>query len=675
MLEKMKSNPITKVITLGPYHVAKNQFARFYLIHKQNQHLLIDLAPIQFFDQFKQDIEKDIPISSITHLVLMNRMLTTLHVISELIHHGFKGIIVTDRYLASQIETSNLNIELYVVDDHQYQLKKGEDVILSFAPIQFLPYPDMIITFEPVQSILFPGLLFSSYQDDLNPVTDIDLQKLMFTFHKEIMPSSQFIVPALTKIEKLKPKIISPAYGTLLDERLVLLAMEWMRKMSFHNNYIHNSKTGGAVENLDYFMLINQLISALEKHYSRIEILNTFIGSAFNLDHETLALKKTSLANYKMWHQFFDVVFSKKGMSWLIIMEPTLQHLMRTYGVELPSIYRTETMKLKEETRLLEEKRNELEAHLSLLKQQIDEAKDDIVRDPLTRLYNQDMLKHMLKEHFQSTPMTDKKMTRGLLLIQLDQLQEINKRYSKETGDESVRNMVYVIDQVKDQDVVLFKQSGPGIFALVENANKKEIINQSIKFKNSIAESTSFIEKVSVSIAIVTCEELDPNLDVDEKMKYFFSTLEKRIAYAKLKGQSQIIDESIVIPDQAEGLILLVDQDELNRNMLYRIFKRINFDVVLADSVVEAFQIIQKRKIDVVISEINLSKMDGFQLKMMMNESKTFHEIPFIMVSHNKTIDNIRRGNLLDVDLILEKPIIPEELIGHVKRMKERHKS
>ena len=153
-------------------------------------------------------------------------------------------------------------------------------------------------------------------------------------------------------------------------------------------------------------------------------------------------------------------------------------------------------------------------------------------------------------------------------------------------------------------------------------------------------------------------------------MKYYFSTLEKRIAYAKLKGQSQIIDESIVIPDQAEGLILLVDQDELNRNMLYRIFKRINFDVVLADSVVEAFQLIQKRKIDVVISEINLSKMDGFQLKMMMNESKTYHEIPFIMVSHNKTIDNIRRGNLLDVDLILEKPI--KEIGEHTLKAKHQ---
>ena len=64
--------------------------------------------------------------------------------------------------------------------------------------------------------------------------------------------------------------------------------------------------------------------------------------------------------------------------------------------------------------------------------------------------------------------------------------------------------------------------------------------------------------------------------------------------------------------------------------------------------------------------------MDGFGLKRELNESKTFSNIPFIMVSHNKTVENIRRGNLLNVDLIIEKPIIPEELIGHVKRFRER---
>lgn len=673
MLSHMKIDTRVKIQPLGPYHVEVKQFANIYLIHKNKQIILIDLAPIQVFDQFKEDIEKVVPIASITHLVLLNRMLTTLYVITELIQSGFNGVIVTDRFLAHQLTPSKLKLNVYIVDDHQHQLNEQDELLLQFVPVQFLPYPDMMIAYEPVQAMLFPGLLFSSYQEDSSPLSDTELQKGMFRFHKEIMPSSQFIYPALVQIDKVKPKLILPAYGSLLDERLSPLAMDWLRKMSFHNNYVSNSKTGGAIENLDYFMLINQLILALENHYSRIEILNTFVGSAFHLDPDTLTVKKTSLVNYKLWHQFFEVVFAKKGMAWLIIMEPTLQHLMRTYGVELPSIYRSETVKLREEARQLEAKKAELEDHLSTLLKQIDEAKDDIVKDPLTKLYNQDMLKHMIKEQFVHPVASHK--TRGLLLIQLDQLPEINKKYDKETGDETVRNMVYVLDQVKEKDVMLFKQSGPGVFAMIDGETKENIIKEAVKFRNSIEKSSSFIEQVSISIAVVTCEEVDVQLSIEEKMKNLLTTLEKRMSYAKIKGYGQIVDDSTTIPTQAEGFILLVDQDEINRNMLYRIFKRINYDVIIADSVVEAYQMIQKRKIDVVISEINLSKMDGFQLKMMMNDSKTYHEIPFIMVSHNKTIDNIRRGNLLDVDLILEKPIVPEELIGHVKRMKEKRKS
>jgi DNA-binding response OmpR family regulator len=106
--------------------------------------------------------------------------------------------------------------------------------------------------------------------------------------------------------------------------------------------------------------------------------------------------------------------------------------------------------------------------------------------------------------------------------------------------------------------------------------------------------------------------------------------------------------------------------------MLFRIFKRLHYEVILASSVEQALELINIYPIDLVISEINLSKIDGFQLKQMLNEDDRFKDIPFFMVSHNKTIENIKRGNALDVDLIIQKPIIAEELVGHIKRYKER---
>jgi diguanylate cyclase (GGDEF)-like protein len=668
--ESMKH--MVKVLRLGPFIVDKRHEVNCYYIHKLNYHMLIDLPPIQKFDQLIDQLSDTIALDELTHIIVMNGSLSTIEVISRMMDEGFHGAIITNAYLARQMINANIGLKILKIDDPE-SISSVKDAELQFIPMYFLPYPDMFMVFEPFQKILFSNLFMSSYTTKRQPSLT-DIKKDMFAFHKEMMPSSIFLKPVVMKVKTIHPLFVFPSYGSVIISENLPEILEMMVQMTFHNNYLSNSKVGFANEDMDYTLIINELLSKLKQHYSRIEILNTFIGSPFHLESESLMLKKSSLVNYKLWHSFFDYIYAKQGMSWLTIMEPTVNHLVSSYELEMPAIYRSETIKLRQEARDLEEKKIALESSLSSLNQQIEDAKDLILRDKLTMLYQQDVLYKMMTEHF-SNHLAPAGKTRGLLLIQLDQLPDINRRFNKETGDETVRNMVYVIDQVKHEKTLLFKQRGPGIYALIENETLEYIINEALAFRNAVAQATSFIEKVTVSIAVVTCHEVDGNLPIDERLNNLMNLIEKRMAYAKVKGQNLIIDERTELPEHIEGSLLLVDQDEINRNMLYRIFKRAHYEIVLADSVVEALSILQKRKIDIVISEINLSKMDGFQLKMKMNESKSFQDIPFIMVSHNKTIENIKRGNLLGVDLILEKPIVPEELIGHVNRMKERVRS
>ncbi|MBU1094791.1 MAG: response regulator [Firmicutes bacterium] len=245
---------------------------------------------------------------------------------------------------------------------------------------------------------------------------------------------------------------------------------------------------------------------------------------------------------------------------------------------------------------------------------------------------------------------------------------DINRRYGKETGDETIRNMAYEIQQTIRPDSLVFKQNGPGIIIYQESTIPKNIETSALNFRNRIADSNLFIESVSVSISTVDLDEIDSNLDIDQQIRDIFDLLNKRISLAIKKGTGSIVNSSTVTAKNIEGSLLIIDEDEVNLNMLNRIFKRINFDVKIAHSVVEAIEIVDLHKIDVIISEINLSKIDGFTLKQMLNESRDHAKIPFIMVSHNKTSENIKRGNILNVNLMLEKPIIPDELIGHVKR-------
>ncbi|PKK94302.1 MAG: hypothetical protein CVV61_00230 [Tenericutes bacterium HGW-Tenericutes-6] len=659
-----------KMRPLGPIMIDDRHVLNLYFIEKLGHRILIELPPIEHFVYLKEEVNKFTSIDTLTDVILLNPTISLVSVLNELVASGFKGNIITVEEIAKDIFPLNLDLHIKTIKSLNYELKSKETIILQFIDMHFLPYPEMFMVYEPSYGLLFSSLLMSSYyQKDYEP-TIHDIERFMFAFHKENMPSSDYVKPVIRQLSSFDLKLLLPSYGYMIESQQMNQVMELMKRIDFHNNYFMNSKVGQAKPDLNYIELINQLITALIKHFPRIEILNTFIGTPFNLDHETLLLKKTSLVEYKIWHQFFEVVYAKKGMSWLILMEPTMHKLIDRYQLELPSIYRTETIKLQEETRNLEAQKVALELHLKTLNDEIEQAKDQLLRDAKTKLYTQNVLKQMMYEHFEKP--LDQGNTRGLLLIQLDQLISLNKKYGKEIGNEAIEHLVYVLDQVKSKEVMLFKENGPGIYALIDGTKEAFIMKEALKMRNAVAESTHFIEKVTISIALVTCQEIDEKLHLDEKIDYIFSTIEKRMAYAKMKENGVIIDSQTELPESYEGAILLVDQDEINRNMLFRIFRRIHFNVIMAESVDQALEIMDAEKIDIVISEINLSKLDGFQLKMRMNESKAFKDIPFIMVSHNKSVDNIKRGNLLDVDLILEKPIIPDELIGHVIRLKGR---
>ena len=666
-----QTNHLHMVLHLGPFIVDRLHANYSYLIQNETYSMLIDLPTLQVLKEFNEVFSKYQPYESLTFITLQHIDMTTLDVLNQMIDRGFKGKIITNAFIIRQIINLNIPVEWICID--QLDLTSFSfRAQIQFIPTRFLPYPEGFITYDHVSKTLFSAFLFSSfYKAQAVPSLDY-IEKMIFQFEKTNLPSSEYIRLVMRDLEKMTISNIYPSFGYLIHAQITDDILEYVRKTEFFNHHLHHQDNQHRDHQINFIEIMNEFIAILVKNYPRIDILNTFAGSPFHLDQSTVTLKKTTLVDYKLWHYFFEYIYAKKGIQWLILLEPTLRFIMSRFQLELPAIYRTELVKYHLEIQELTQKQHELESTIESLRGEIEHAKDHMLRDPITALYLQGVLREIMYTHFEHV--APKGKTRGLILIQLDQLLDLNRRYGKETGNESLRNLVYTIEKEKSEVVQLFKQQGPGILAVLQDVTKDFIINEAEKYRNLISGSPHFIEKVTASLAVVTCDEVNSELAVSEKVKFMFDLLEKRMALAHQRGTNQLIDDTYQLSEAKEGNILLVDQDIMSRNMLYRLFKRLNYDVILADSVIEAFQTIQKQKIDLVISEINLSKMDGFQLKAMLNESKMYHTLPFIMVSHNKTLENINRANTLDVDLILEKPVIPEELIGHIKRLKERSK-
>ncbi len=657
------------VIHLGPLIVDSRHAHNSYLFRYNNLNILFDLPPVQILDLLLISIRKEMEISEITHLVIQSMTMSSINVIIELIDEGFKGEIITNEYFSRQIRNAGLPVSIHTIEAMNFKLMDRNEMILKFVPMVFLPYPEMFMSYAPSLFALFSSTLFSSfYNQQISPSLD-HLQKSMFAYHKYMMPSSLYIQPPLRKINVLDVRQAYPLMGYLISKQIFPAIYAYEKALDFYNNYqvFTYSESGEKVVN--YKEIINHMLNQLQKSVSRIEILNAFIGTPFSLQSDPIMLKNSTLEDYKMWHGFFEHVFIQRGIAWIAMLEPLVNRYHEQYGIELPTVYRSRFIEMSLHSDQLSKSNQDLEKQIAELNAEIEETKDSIMRCPITRLYNEDFFRELLKKDLEHHSTPD--YTMGFILVQLDQLNDINTRYGKETGNEAIRNMAYQLQHIDHQGALFFKENGPGIYIYKEKTTAKQLEILAVKARSAINESHLFIEDVTASVSVVSFNEIDGKQEINEQIRDIFTLLHKRINIAKKKGANLIIDQQFELPKSSEGVILLIDEDEVNLNMLNRIFKRVGFDVRMAKGVDIAKQILNEEQVDIIISEINLSKMDGFSFKQMLNESRDYSEIPFIMVSHNKTLENIKRGNTHHVNLILEKPIVPEELIGHVQRFRE----
>lgn len=656
-----------KLHQIEPLKTEENLLFNGYLYMSDRSRLLVDLPTSEWMGPYKEKIETISPINQLTHLIIAYPNFSLVTSVKMLIQLGFNGSIISTRQISKQLAQNGIKLPLTSIEKLDYQYY-ASDFKMNFLPIQYLPFPLSFMIFESETHSLLSNTLFSSFRID-NPNSTVELKQGIFAYHKSNLPSSEYLKEPIRRIRQHKMNAICPTFGYVIENDIDAW-IEYEYQLDFYNTSQVFRYNEEFIKEFNYIEIINHMINQLHKTLDTKEILDTFAKSEFILSEKPLELVNSTYVGYKLWHAFFDYIYAKKGTIWLTILEPLFKRYHNIFGLDLPAVYVSKMMEVTKENAILEQDKKILEQNLERLEAQIEETKEALLKCPITKLYTEDVLREFLKKDIESSEFSEKH--NGFILIQLDQLLDINKRYGKDTGDEAIRNLAYVVGQVAPDEVKVFKQNGPGILVYATCEKKENITNLAVRIRNAVRDSVLFIEKVTASASIVYYEELNPVLTRDNKIKEIFTSLEQRIRLAKQLGYGEIVDNSAALPALREGIILLVDEDDMNRNMLVRVFNRLNFDVKAVSSVSDALAVLQEYPIDIIISEINLSKMDGFTLKRKLNESKTYANIPFIMVSHNKTVENIRRGNLLNVDLIIEKPIIPEELIGHVKRYRER---
>ncbi len=119
--------------------------------------------------------------------------------------------------------------------------------------------------------------------------------------------------------------------------------------------------------------------------------------------------------------------------------------------------------------------------------------------------------------------------------------------------------------------------------------------------------------------------------------------------------------------------VLVVEDDKNLKKLMVTYLKRNNYTVFEANNGIHALDIIDKQYIDLVISDVMMPEMDGFEL---LNELRTSnYEIPIMLITAKGDISDKKQGFILGADDYMVKPVDMEEMILRVSVLLKRVKS
>jgi DNA-binding response OmpR family regulator len=143
---------------------------------------------------------------------------------------------------------------------------------------------------------------------------------------------------------------------------------------------------------------------------------------------------------------------------------------------------------------------------------------------------------------------------------------------------------------------------------------------------------------------------------------------ENRIKVGATKGNETINDATTKLTKLFHAKLLIIDEEPINVALLKTLFYNQNFDVTIATDADSAMNQLKNVAFDAIICERNLPKKDGFVIKNTLNEMPLNAKTLFILLTYQKTKDLVVRANQFDIDYVIQKPIIFEELLGFVQR-------
>ena len=279
------------------------------------------------------------------------------------------------------------------------------------------------------------------------------------------------------------------------------------------------------------------------------------------------------------------------------------------------------------------------------------EYNEELYKDALTGAYNRRYFEDELKS---GTGVT------GVAMIDMDDFKLCNDTFGHNAGDAALTTMVNVIRRLTRRTDILVRYGGDEFLLLIPDVSEDIFSKKLHQIQKQIREAIvpeypRLRLSVSVGGLVSSGESLERAVDRADRLMY-------QAKYSK----NMVVTEASSLLDEENGKgfrtklrpqILIVDDSKMNRELLIAMLED-EFHILEAENGEQCLELLTQygTGISVVLLDIIMPGMDGFEVLSAMKRKHWLNDIPVIMISSEGGINTIRRAYELGVADYINRP-------------------
>ena len=276
--------------------------------------------------------------------------------------------------------------------------------------------------------------------------------------------------------------------------------------------------------------------------------------------------------------------------------------------------------------------------------------RNELYRDPLTGTYNRRYYEEVVRKAIGPE---------GVALLDVDDFKICNDTYGHYAGDMALKTAAKAIQSCIRESGLLIRYGGDE-FLLVLPGIPGDFLQTKLEQIRTAAQMTSvpgyshFRISLSIGGTIQTITDPLENIVRRADRLMYQAKCRKNAVMVEVPGQSFAALEKLL---QNKSQILLVDDSKMNRIMLKEILGG-DYSILEAENGQECLEKMQAEagNIALVLLDINMPVMDGFEVLKAMNANHTIEDIPVIMISSEDSDAAIRRSYELGASDYVNRP-------------------